>query len=109
MDLINKKCIPCEGGVLPFTKSEAEKLLQEIPGWELNRAVQKISREFKFKNFVEALAFVNKVGEISESEGHHPDIKLSYGKVKIEIWTHTIYGLSENDFILATKINNIEK
>jgi len=109
MDLINKKCIPCEGGVLPFTKSEAEKLLQEIPGWELNRAVQKISREFKFKNFVEALAFVNKAGEIAENEGHHPDIKLSYGKVRIEVWTHTIFGLSENDFILAAKINDIKK
>jgi len=86
---------------------EAEVLLKQIPGWEISDDAKKISRKFKFKNFAEALAFTNRVGEIAESEGHHPDISLGWGRVAIELTTHAIKGLSENDFIVAAKINSL--
>ena len=90
-----------------MTPEESKKLLAEIDGWELG-GEKKIEKEFKFKNFKEAIAFVNKVADLAEKEGHHPDI-ISHGwnKVKLELSTHSIGGLSENDFIMATKINNI--
>lgn len=105
-DLLNKKCIPCEGGVLSLTKEEAEKYLTQVSGWILNEKAQKISKEFKFKNFIEAIEFVNKIASVAEKEGHHPDIHINYNKVLLELSTHTIGGLSENDFILAAKISN---
>ena len=82
--------------------------MQEVPGWELSADAKKISRKYKFKNFKEALVFVNKIGDIAEAEGHHPDLSFGWGKVTIELMTHAIGGLSENDFILAAKINGIE-
>lgn len=107
MALTDKRCIPCEGGVMPLFRPAAETLLKETPGWELVVDGKKISRKYKFKNFKEALAFVNKVGAIAEEEGHHPDIELGWGRVRIELSTHAIGGLSENDFILAAKIDAI--
>lgn len=100
-----KKCLPCEGGAAPMEKAEIEKRLDELDhGWEVLDGV-KIRKEFLFRDFKEALGFVNKIGEIAEREGHHPDIHLvSYKKVVIEFSTHSIGGLSENDFILAAKI-----
>ena len=105
MDLAQKKCVPCEVGGKPLTKEEAQVLLAQTPGWQLDEDAKKISRNFTFKNFKEALAFTNKVGAIGEAEGHHPDMLLKWGKVAIELSTHAIKGLSENDFILAAKIN----
>ena len=109
MELLKKKCIPCEGGTSPLSDAEEDTLIMQVPGWELNRGtIHKLEREFKFKNFERALAFVNKVGTIAESEGHHPDIHVYYSKVVLELYTHAIGGLSENDFILAAKINAIK-
>lgn len=103
--LADKYCVPCEGGMPPLTEVEYNKLLVETPEWKLTDGVQ-ISRDFKFKNFKEALLFVNKVGELAEKEGHHPDISIhNWNKVLIELSTHAIKGLSENDFIMASKID----
>ena len=108
MDLSQKKCVACEGGAVPLTQMEAEAMCTHINDWALSSDSKKISKEFKFKNFVEALAFVNKVGAIAEEEGHHPDLTLGWGKVGISLTTHAIKGLSENDFILAAKIDAID-
>ncbi len=106
MNLTEQKCMACEGGVTAFSKEEAEILIKQIPGWELSENVKAINKKYSFKNFKEALVFVNKVGSISESEGHHPDIHLTdYKKVSINLSTHAIGGLSQNDFILAAKID----
>ncbi len=107
-DLLNKKCVPCEGGVLPFDMSEIHKYLKKIDGWDIKKDEKKIyflQKKFIFKNFLESQNFVNKVSEISEEEGHHPDIIFGWGYAKINITTHAIEGLSENDFILAAKID----
>lgn len=106
-DLASKKCIPCEEGTEPFTRAQAEEYLKHISDWQLSDDAKSISHNFKFKNFAQALAFVNKIGEIAESEGHHPDIELGWGYVNIKSTTHAIKGLSENDFILAAKIDKI--
>jgi len=104
-NLTDKKCVPCEGGVPPLSHGEAEKLLGELHEWKIREDAKQISKEFTFKNFVEALAFANKVGEIAEEEGHHPDMHVSWGRVGIDLSTHAAHGLSENDFILAAKID----
>ena len=109
-DLINKKCVPCEGGVVPFDISEIHKYQKKIDGWEIIKKQDKIfflEKNFKFKNFLESQKFVNEVGKISEEEGHHPDIFFGWGYAKINITTHAIEGLSENDFILASKIDRL--
>lgn len=108
MDLASKICVPCEGGTPPMSRSEAENLLKQINDWMIiDDGVLKIEKKFKFSDFKEALAFVNKVGEIAEQEGHHPDIYFTWGKVDIKLHTHAVSGLSENDFILAAKIDKI--
>ncbi|MBI2581831.1 4a-hydroxytetrahydrobiopterin dehydratase [Candidatus Woesearchaeota archaeon] len=106
MKLEQKTCKPCEGGVKPLSGKTLELYLQEIKVWKV--IDNHIEKEFKFKDFKTALDFVNKVGQLAEKEGHHPDIYLSWGKVKITLWTHAIDGLSENDFILAKKIDLIK-
>ena len=109
-DLLDKKCIPCEGGVKAFDTSEIHKYQKKVDGWEIvkdNKNIYLLEKNFKFKNFLESQSFVNKVGTISESEGHHPDILFGWGYSKIKITTHAIKGLSENDFILAAKIDQI--
>lgn len=105
MNLTEKRCVSCEGGTPPLSKTEAENLLKEVSNWKLEGKM--IRKQFKFKNFVEAMKFVNKVAEIAESEGHHPDMKISWNKVTLELWTHSIGGLSENDFIVAAKVDAI--
>lgn len=90
-----------------LSKVEADVLLTQVPGWLLAADAKKIHREFKFPDFKSALAFVDRVGEIAEAEGHHPDVFLAWGKVGIELFTHAVGGLSENDFILAAKINEL--
>ena len=109
-DLLNKKCVPCEGGVLPFDISEIHKYQKKVDGWNIIKDDKKIfylNKKFKFKNFLESQSFINKVGEISENEGHHPDILFGWGYAEIKITTHAIEGLSENDFILAAKIDQL--
>ena len=109
-DLLDKKCVPCEGGVIPFDISEIHKYQKKVDGWSLIKNQEEIfflEKEFKFKDFLESQNFVNKVGKISEEEGHHPDIMFGWGYAKIKITTHAIKGLSENDFILAAKIDKI--
>ncbi len=109
-DLLNKKCVPCEGGVAPFDISEIHKYQKKVDGWSLLENEKKkffLEKNFKFQNFLESQNFVNEVGRISELEGHHPDIKFGWGYATIAITTHSIEGLSENDFILAAKIDKI--
>ena len=108
-ELKDKKCVPCEGGVIPFDISEIHKYQKKVDGWDVNKSDQNIyflEKKFNFKNFLESQNFVNLVGKISEEEGHHPDISYGWGYAKIMITTHAIEGLSENDFILAAKIDN---
>lgn len=105
MELHTKKCIPCEAGTPPLSREDAEKYLGEVSGWTLAGDGTKISREFTFKDFKEAMQFVNAVADIAESEGHHPDIYVFWNRVRLELSTHAIGGLSENDFIVAAKVN----
>ena len=109
-DLFNKKCTPCEGGILPFDISEIHKYQKKVDGWDVSANDNKIyylEKKFTFKNFIGSQKFINKVGEISEDEKHHPDISFGWGYATIVITTHAIEGLSENDFILAAKIDQI--
>jgi len=108
MDLAQKKCVPCEAESPPLSRSSAEALLSQITGWSLSAEAKKISKTFKFKNFREAISFANAVAEIAETEGHHPDLSISWGKVAVELTTHAVKGLSENDFILAAKIDSLQ-
>lgn len=105
MALADKKCVPCEGRTVPLFRTAAGELLKEILGWRLSSDARKIERAYSFKNFRDALAFVNRVGAIAEEEGHHPDISFGWGRVVIALSTHAIGGLSENDFVLAAKID----
>ena len=109
-DLLNKKCAPCEGGVLPFDISEIHKYQKKVDGWDILKNEKKIFYLYKkheFKNFLESQIFINKVSEIAENEEHHPDISFGWGYAEIKITTHAIEGLSENDFILAAKIDQL--
>lgn len=107
MTLTEKSCVPCQGGIPPLTMEEARGFLSQTPQWVLSDAGDKISRSFKFDDFVMALDFVNKVGALAEAEGHHPDLALGWGYVDIVVFTHKIQGLHENDFILAAKIDKL--
>jgi len=106
VDLLSKRCVPCEGNTTPLKAEEIAGYQEQIPSWEV-RNQHELYRKFKSKNFAEALAFVNKVGALAESEGHHPDITFGWGYVEITTFTHAVDGLSENDFILATKIDSL--
>lgn len=108
-DLTSKKCVACEGGIPPLNKKEAAALLQQTPGWHMSDDGKTISRDFRFKDFVAAMKFINDVAALSESEGHHPDIHISYNKVRLDLSTHAIGGLSENDFIVAAKVDQMER
>ncbi len=109
-DLLNKKCVPCEGGLDAFDISEIHKYQKKVDGWEVLKDANNIyylEKKFIFKDFLGSQKFVNEVGKISEQEGHHPDILFGWGYAKINVTTHAIKGLSENDFILAAKIDKI--
>ena len=109
-DLLNKKCVPCEGGIKAFDISEIHKYQKKVDGWNIiknNKNFYLLEKNFLFKDFLESQNFVNEVGKVSEEEGHHPDISFGWGYAKINITTHAIEGLSENDFILAAKIDKI--
>ena len=106
-DLTSKKCVPCSIGAIPLNADEIQGFLNNLSDdWEV-KDNKHIERSFKFKDFNEALEFTNKVGAIAETEGHHPDICLTWGKVDITLWTHKIKGLHENDFIIAAKIDKL--
>ena len=105
--LLEKTCTPCQGGVPAINSDIALRLLSELgEGWIINVAGQ-LHKEYVFSSFIDAMKFVNKVADIAELENHHPDLEISWGKCKIKIWTHKINGLTENDFILAAKINSL--
>lgn len=105
--LAQKKCVPCRGGVPPLKGEELEKFQTELGGnWKVIEA-HHLEKEFSFEDFKSALDFTNRVGALAEEEGHHPDIYLAWGKVKITTWTHKINGLTESDFILAAKIDTL--
>ena len=103
-DLYLKKCIPCESGTPPLSGEKVSFFINQVPGWDVIEG-KHIYKSFKFRNFADGLDFVNTIGRIAEMEGHHPDIELSWGKVGIKLFTHKINGLSDNDFIMAAKIN----
>ena len=105
MDISQKKCAPCKGDTPPLAMEQANALLNQIPSWSIKNG--HVFKQFKFKNFKESMEFVNKVAEIAELENHHPNITISYNRVGIELWTHAINGLSENDFIIPAKIDKI--
>lgn len=112
MKLSEKKCIPCEdNSVQPLSCEEVQKMIEqyagELQGWKMNDACTRISYEKIFPDFVTAMKFVNQVAELAENEGHHPDIAVWYNKVGLDLWTHSIGGLSENDVILAAKVNGL--
>jgi 4a-hydroxytetrahydrobiopterin dehydratase len=106
-ELADKTCVPCRGGVPPLQGKELDDLARQTPGWRVVNG-HHITRSFAFPNFKTALAFVNQVGEIAESQGHHPDIMLGWGKAEVTTWTHAIDGLTESDFILAAKIDKLQ-
>jgi 4a-hydroxytetrahydrobiopterin dehydratase len=108
-DLSAKRCVPCERGTAPMSRQEAEALLAQVPGWRLTEGEPlKLARRAKRKDFAEAMTLVNEIATIAEEEGHHPDICVSWNRVRLELYTHAIDGLSENDFIMAAKINRLE-
>ena len=105
MDLTKKKCVPCEAGTPSLDETKINEFLEQIPTWTLRSG--HLYKKFKFKNFLEAMKFINSIAEVAEKEGHHPDFCVHYNKVEIELWTHAINGLSENDFIVAAKIDKL--
>tara|TARA_B110000003_G_C16502529_1_gene477949 strand:- start:584 stop:931 length:348 start_codon:yes stop_codon:yes gene_type:complete len=108
--LYNKKCIACDGNTVPFDTSEIHKYLKKVDGWNVQSNEDKnfyLIKNFNFKNFLDSLSFIKKIGKIAEQEQHHPDINFGWGYAKIKIYTHAIKGLSESDFILASKIDKI--
>ena len=107
-DLAQKECKPCDGGTPPLKGEDLRRLSEQLDeGWTIVEE-KRLEKQFSFPDFAHALEFTNRVGEIAEQQGHHPDIYLSYGAVRVEIWTHKIGGLTESDFILAAKINALE-
>lgn len=107
-ELTAKKCVPCEGGMPPMSAEDTNKYLSQVMGWELIEN-KKIKKEFKFKDFKGSLDFVNKIGAVAEEEQHHPNITILYNKVRTTLSTHAIGGLSQNDFIMAAKIDQLNK
>jgi 4a-hydroxytetrahydrobiopterin dehydratase len=108
-DLTNKKCVPCEGGIDALTKNEAENLLKNTPGWELNENATEIQKRFNFKGYYKTIAFVNAIAWIAQAEGHHPDLEVHYNNCLVRFSTHAVNGLTENDFICAAKVEAITK
>ena len=108
MKLAEKTCVPCRGGIPPLTGDAARAMMADVPGWELTDGATRLSRTFKFDNFMEAQAFAVRVGEISEAENHHPVISYSWGWCTVVFYTHKINGLHENDFIMAARVNALD-
>ncbi len=105
--LLSRRCEPCRGGVAALTEPEARRLVEETPEWRLEEGATRLVRRFEFGDFRKAMEFVNRVADIAEEEGHHPDIAIHWNRVDLVLWTHKIGGLHENDFILAAKISRL--
>jgi 4a-hydroxytetrahydrobiopterin dehydratase len=105
--LASKTCTPCRGGIPPLTREQAELFHAQAPDWQLAEEAHRIERSFRFRNFREALTFVQEIGELAEAEGHHPNISFGWGNATVSLQTKKIKGLHENDFIMATKIDRI--
>jgi 4a-hydroxytetrahydrobiopterin dehydratase len=109
MELDQMKCVPCQGGMPSLSDVEIVRLRKEVPLWSVveKEGIKRLERSFKFKDFAEALAFTNKVGQLAEEQGHHPDVLTEWGKVTVSWWTHAIKGLHNNDFIMAAKTDGL--
>lgn len=107
--LAKKRCIPCEENGVPLTVKEAQDMMSQLNDWALIDEAHLLAKSFRFKDFAETMEFINKVAAIAEEEGHHPDLTITYGAATVELMTHAIGGLSENDFILAAKIDELQK
>lgn len=105
--LASRACVPCRGGIPPLEEAEARRLLEGTPEWRLEENGTRLVRRFEFEDFVKAMAFVNRVADLAEEQGHHPDIAIHWNKVDLVLWTHKIGGLHENDFILAAKVDRL--
>jgi 4a-hydroxytetrahydrobiopterin dehydratase len=106
--LAERRCVPCEGGVKPFTAAEARQALAKLdPSWRFDEASNELRREFRFKNFFRVMSFVNAIAHVANAEDHHPDVELGYDYCRVRYTTHAIGGLSENDFICAAKIDRL--
>ncbi|MFA6147023.1 MAG: 4a-hydroxytetrahydrobiopterin dehydratase [bacterium] len=107
MELSEKQCVPCHGGVPALGAEEAGRLVAQVPGWTLEAEAKGIRREFKFRSFAEAMKFARQVGELAEAYGHHPDLSIGWGYCTVRFRTHSIKGLHENDFIMAAKVSRL--
>jgi 4a-hydroxytetrahydrobiopterin dehydratase len=107
--LAERHCVPCEGGVHPMAEEQEAPLLAQLPGWRVEEADghRQLVRAFRFGDFVGAVDFVNRITPVAEAEGHHPDLLVTWGRVRVQLWTHAAGGLTENDFVLAAKIDRV--
>jgi 4a-hydroxytetrahydrobiopterin dehydratase len=105
-ELSARQCVPCRGGIPPMKRQQIDELLQQLDGWS-TVGDRHLTKEYTFPDFVSALDFTNRIGALAEEQGHHPDIYLTWGKVRVDIWTHKIDGLTESDFVLAAKIDRL--
>lgn len=108
MDFASKRCVPCEGGVPAFTPAQVDEALRSIQGWDVQEEHHKLHKHLRFRDFRSAMRFVNAMADLAEAEGHHPDFTVRYNAVDVWLWTHAVGGLSENDFILAAKLDPLE-
>lgn len=107
MDFASKRCIPCEGGAPAFTPAQVEEAMRSLRGWEVREGHRRIHKQLRFADFKEAMRFVNAMADLAEAEGHHPDFAVHYSTVDVTLWTHAVGGLSENDFIVAAKLDRL--
>jgi len=104
--LADRRCVPCQGGTPPLTRAQFTPLFTQLEGWQIDNE-KMLVKVFRFKNFVRAVEFVNAIMPVAEAENHHPDLRVSWGQVRVELWTHKINGLSEADFVMAAKIDRV--
>jgi len=109
MDYTKKKCVPCEGGVAPFSRAQVEEGLRSLSGWEVQDEHRRLHKQLRFRDFREAMRFVNALADLAEAEGHHPDFAVHYGVVDVTLWTHAAGGLTENDLIVAAKLDELQR
>ena len=105
-DLVDRSCTPCRAGTPPLSPEEIQPLLRQLHGWQVEDG-KKIAKSYRFKNFIEAVAFVDAIVPVAEAEGHHPDLFVKWGEVRVDLWTHAAGGLTENDFVMAAKIDQM--
>jgi 4a-hydroxytetrahydrobiopterin dehydratase len=109
MDFASKKCVPCERGTPPMTRAQVEEALRSVAGWEPQDEQRRLHKQLRFRDFKEAMRFVNAMADLAEAEGHHPDFTVHYNTVDVTLWTHAAGGLTENDFIMAAKIGELQR